>query len=243
MIEIRRLLEQDHVPFVDKQLGWPARASSYARELWAALGDGHTAVLVELEPDIELPPGGVLIVDHHGPEAGHDRPTSLEQVFRLLGLPATRWTRRLALVAANDRGYVDELLDVGATRDEVERIRAEDRAAQGITAEEERVGADTVASAMAVASGRLLLVRLSHERTATVTDRLHPRLSSSRTRNVLVTTPQSTFFSGDGIGVQALVRSFPTGWYGGALPNRGYWGHSPPVAGAQAVLEAVLAAT
>ena len=33
--------------------------------------------------------GRTLVVDHHGPLAGHDRPTSLEQVFVARGTATT----------------------------------------------------------------------------------------------------------------------------------------------------------
>src|SRR5207249_1075933 len=112
----------------DKRLAWGARASAYAGEIASCLGAGRTPVLVELEDDVGVGDAGVVVVDHHGPRAAHEAPTSLHQVFALLGLASRCWTRRYDLVAANDRGAVRALVAAGATRAEIEEIRAADRA-------------------------------------------------------------------------------------------------------------------
>jgi hypothetical protein len=67
---------------VDRQLSWGAKASDYAAEITAAARAGATPVLIELETDIPLPDNAILI-DHHNEGSGAERPTSLEQVFRL----------------------------------------------------------------------------------------------------------------------------------------------------------------
>lgn len=103
MLEIGRLVRETlgEAAVVDKDLPWhAAAASAYRAEIEAAVAAGATPVLVELRDD--LPPalsGRCVQVDHHGERAGADQPTSLEQVFALLGLPQERWTRRHALVA------------------------------------------------------------------------------------------------------------------------------------------------
>ena len=141
MLEIRRLLDRHAAGRIeDKGLAWGAALSAYREELLAALSRGETPVLIELMDD--LPPalfdrGRVIVVDHHGPLAGHDRPTSIEQVFALLGLPAAAWTRHLALVAANDRAHVVGMRALGATAQEIAEIRAADRAVQGVSAADE----------------------------------------------------------------------------------------------------------
>ncbi len=62
-------------------------------------------------------------------QASYDKPTSLQQIFALLGLSAERWTRWFALVAANDRGHIAEMVGLGATPEEIAQVRAADRAA------------------------------------------------------------------------------------------------------------------
>src|SRR5947209_1249501 len=107
MSTIRELLSS-HAQgrFHDRGLAWGARTSAYRDEIARALEAGQTPVLVELEDDVGLDPARVVVVDHHGTKAGHDRPTSLEQVFALLGRPRDEWSRWFALVAANDRAHI-----------------------------------------------------------------------------------------------------------------------------------------
>ena len=229
MLEIRRLvtatLGDDAV--VDKRLPWHgALASAYRGEIDAALGSGALPVLVELRPDL---PAELIercrLVDHHGQLAGADQPTSLEQVFSLLGLPPSAWTRRLALVAANDRGWIPELRAMGASVAEIAAIRAEDRAAQGVTAAEEAAAEAALAERVPRLDGSLLLVRLPHDRTSPVFDRLALETAPAAPPDTLVVSPGELNFSGAGDRVLALARAYPDGWSGGALPARGFWGH------------------
>ena len=242
MLEIGHLVAATLGPdaVVDKGLPWRAAlASAYAAEIEAALGAGSRPVLVELRPDL---PADLLdrctIVDHHGPLAGADKPTSLEQVFALLDLPLAAWTRRLALVAANDRGWIPELRAMGADADEIAAIRAEDRAAQGVTAAEEAAAKAALAGRELRHSG-LVLVRLPHGRTSPVFDRLAMDAVPEAPPDALVVSPGELDFSGAGARVTALARAFPDGWSGGALPERGFWGHGAPLPGLDAVLAVI----
>ncbi|MGH8491350.1 MAG: hypothetical protein ACREXS_21445 [Gammaproteobacteria bacterium] len=237
MATIRALLDETVPDSVhDKGLRWGAKASAYREEIMGALAQGLTPVLVELEDDLGLGSPYLIIVDHHGPEAGADKLTSLHQVFDLLELPPERWIRWYDLVAANDRGYIPEMLELGATQAEIIQVRAADRAAQGITSEDEQAGQKAASQAETVADGRLTIVRLPHNRTAAVTDRLDPALGGRGFQNLLVQSPEEVNFYGDGKFVMALATRFPSGWYGGALPERGFWGRM----GAGADVEASL---
>lgn len=229
MMVIRELLEK-HAPghFHDRQLRWGAKATDYRGEIQACLAAGRMPVLIELEVDMVLDPQKVVVIDHHGLRAGSDQPTSLHQVFELLGLPTELWTRQHALVAANDRGYVPALVELGACREEIIAVRAADRAAQGITSEQEREGEQAAHHAEVLAKGQLTVVRLTHDRTAAVTDRLDPLLGGPGFHNLLVLSPRQVNFFGAGIWIDRLVSEFPGGWYGGALPKTGFWGHSNP---------------
>ncbi len=255
MATIRELLAE-HAPgrFHDKGLSWGAKTSDYRKEIGSCLERGETPVLVELADDMGLAtrkallsgrrcpgffdeikddlgpaPRTAIIIDHHGERAGEDRPTSLHQVFELLGLSKEMWTRWLDLVAANDRGYIQEMVKLGATREEIEKVRAADRAAQGITPEEEAEAERAVASSETLGSGALTVVRLSHSRTAAVADRFQPELGGPGYRKLLVVSPDQVNFFGSGEIVTALDKQFPGGWYGGGLPKRGFWGHGEPV--------------
>ena len=184
---------------------------------------------MELANDLPLAPARVILVDHHGEYAGEDRPTSLHQVFDWLALPPERWIRWFELVAANDWGYIPALVALGASQEEIVKVRAADRAAQGITAAEEIAGEIAAASAKTMVHGKLTIVQLPHARTATVTDRLAPELGGPGYENLVVYSPDQVNFFGAGELVHALDKAFPDGWYGGALPDRGFWGHGEPV--------------
>lgn len=240
MLEIGRLVRETlgDEAVLDRHLSWhAATASAYRAEIEAALTAGGTPVLVELRDD--LPPGlsrRCVHVDHHGERAGADRPTALEQAFALLGLPQERWTRRHALVAANDRGWIPELRAMGATVAEIAAIRAEDRAAQGVTAEEEAAAEAALARREHRLDGGLVLVRLPHARTSPVFDRLALEAGDGEPPDALVLSPEEVNFSGHGSRVLALAAAFPGGWHGGALPVRGFWGHAAPLPDEQAVI-------
>jgi hypothetical protein len=240
MLAIRDLLETN-VPFRfhDKGLSWGAKTSDYSEEIGACLSNGDIPVLIELQDDVGLDLERVVIIDHHGERAGVYQPTSLHQVFDLLQLPREAWSRWFELVAANDRGYIPAVREAGATQEEIVKVRAADRAAQGITVEEEVQGAKAVAQAEVRANGRLTLVRLPHSRTAAVTDRLEPALGGPGYQNLLVISPRQLNFFGEGRVIFALNWSFPEGWYGGAPPERGFWGHSEPPPTAAEVIKII----
>jgi len=230
MLTIREIFEE-YAPgrFCDKNLSWGAKASDYRDEIQAVLAKGMSPVLIELTIDTEIDPERVVAIDHHGERAGSDKPTSLHQVLELLKLPQDKWTRWFDLVAANDRGYIPAMLKIGATQEEIIKVRASDRAAQGITPGEEAEGKKAATNAEVLADGMLTVVRLLHTRTAAVADRLEPALGGAGYRNLLLLSPSQVNFFGSGNLVITLNSSFPGGWYGGALTERGFWGHGDPV--------------
>ncbi len=225
MLTIRELVSEiSPERLFDRNLRWGAKASAYRAEIGHAVARGFAPVLVELEDDIRIPKAHI-VVDHHGDRAGADAPTSLHQVFDLLQLPRSRWTRWFDLVAANDRGHIRELRRIGATDDEIHRVRAADRAAQGITALDERAGEQAIQHARRMAGGRLTVVELPHAHTAVVADRLGMRPDPPE--SLLVISPSEVNYYGPGLVIDALDDHYPGGWTGGSLPERGFWGHSP----------------
>ncbi len=177
MATIRELLEQEAPgQLFDRGLHWGAQSSAYREEIERSLAAGRTPVLVELIEDLQLAPERYIEIDHHGRRAGERAPTSLHQVFELLGLPPERWTRWFDLVAANDRGYLPAMLELGAGREEMIEIRAADRRAQGIGEAEEIEAERAVRQREPLAGGQVTLIRLGHQRTAAAVDRLQPEL-------------------------------------------------------------------
>jgi hypothetical protein len=240
---IAKLLAQ-HAPgrFKDAHLGWGAKASSYKAALFEVLDCGYAPVLIELENDLPLQAHQIILVDHHGSRAGAGATTSLEQVFALLQLPKNLWTRELALVAANDRGWIPELQAIGATVAEISDIRRADRAAQGITELHERQAEAALAALRYLdAEQRFAVVELAHSKTAAVADRLHPALGHAQPELLLVQSPSETNFFGPGWVIMLLEQHFPGGWRGGALPEQGFWGIGRRVALDAELITSILA--
>lgn len=221
MLTIKQLLAEHNQPILDKQLTWGAAASAYQAEINKALQRGVTPVLIELDYDLILNPAPIII-DHHGSLAGKNEPTALHQVFKLLSLPPSSWSRWFDLVAANDKDHITGLQAINATQTEIIKIRAADRRAQGITADEELSAKQAIAN-MEI-KGSLSFVSLPHNHCATVVDALHPALGGVGYDNLLIISPQEVNFFGKGEWVQALAKAFPNSWYGGALPQQGFWG-------------------
>ena len=134
MVEIRKLLEANAMPFADLHLTWGAKWSDYTAviEQYHRQTDWQNRPLVGIELSGPRPDFAMLI-DHHN-ELSH-RPASIVQVAELLGVSLNRFQR---LVAANDTGYIPAMRDMGATDEEIQEIRRLDRQAQGVTSEMEQ---------------------------------------------------------------------------------------------------------
>lgn len=183
-----------------------------------------TSVFVECSPAVDWP-GKTVVVDHHNDRSGES--AAVRQVIDLLGLwpklspVLQRWVE---LIGANDAGYIPAMLSLGATEDEVSRVRLADRSAQGITPAHE-TEAERAILAREV-SGRLTVVRMAHSKCATVSDRLHRQVDQLL---VLSEDGEVNFF-GDGALCAALKEKFQ-GWSGGSgLGKEGgnaFWGGYP----------------
>ena len=226
MLEIRRLLER-HAPdqVSDKGLAWGARLSDYRGEIETAVAAGLQAVAIELTDDLPTswPPRRHLhLVDHHGARAGAATPSSLRQVFDLLGLPRRHWTRRMALVAANDIGHIDGMVAIGATRADIRRIRAADRRAQGATLADEREARRAIAARQT--TGDLTVVVTGSATSSAIADFMRPEFDGPGYAALLVLMPGKLGFFGPGRVVQHMAAAVRGSWSGGALPDYGYWG-------------------
>lgn len=166
MLEIRRMLETRCVRFEDKGLDWNnARLSSYANII-SSLPDADYYG-VELQEDFP-PPKNYTRIDHHN-DFGN-RPAAILQVAGLLGIVPDR---HLQLVAANDAGYIPAMQALGATEAEILNIRRLDRAAQGVTEEDERLAEQSISENL-TSFGSLLIVRSLTQHFSTICDRLFP---------------------------------------------------------------------
>lgn len=232
MLTIRELLTSRGLEFRDADLSWGAKASAYGSQLKIETERGRTLVLVELELDIALPASAdVVLIDHHGPLAGTDQPSALEQVARRLGIEAVEFVsnRWWQLVAANDRGHVRAMrsLDPPATDEEVRLVRQRDLTAQGVTDDDLATARARAAEAIRLANGRLTVVRCPTNRTGLVAEMMEPFFGGAGYENLLVIGHSQVGFYGQGSLVTRLAEASPpapASWYGGSLPEYGFWG-------------------
>ena len=129
MIEIKKILQQKKQKFFDKELSWGAKLSDYKEYF----NDKDEFIAIELEEDID-PPKHYEIIDHHGKLSC--KPSALQQIAKILNIELTRWQK---LVAANDARYIEGMKLLDATPQEVAKIRAADRVAQGISKKDEKL--------------------------------------------------------------------------------------------------------
>lgn len=230
MLAIRELLIEAGLGdrTVDHGLAWGARASAYAGGIAASLACGETPVLIELADDLgdDFDRSRILFVDHHGARAGADRPSSLRQVFALIA-PGRElvWTRWMALVEANDIGHAEGLRRLGAAHEEIRRVRDADRRAQGITPEIEAESRRAIAGL--VRRDGLAIVETTAATSSAIADFLLPEYGGPRVDELLVLMPGKAGFFGAGAVIRALAAApdwQARCWYGGALPETGFWG-------------------
>ncbi|SEJ81785.1 hypothetical protein SAMN05192553_1182 [Cyclobacterium xiamenense] len=136
MLEIRKLLVAHEGSFLDAGLNWDTakwdayRNEPYLSQIHRAFETGRQVFGIELRGEaIE----GCGLIDHHN-ELQH-LPSAIEQVASLMSLELDR---RQQLVAANDKGYIPAMMEMGATQEEIDEIRRADRIVQGVTEEEEK---------------------------------------------------------------------------------------------------------
>lgn len=169
MCEIRHILEtyglEEGIHFHDKKLRWGAKISDYQ----GLYHPKKVNVCIELQEDI-TPPNTYLRIDHHN-ELSH-LPASIEQVASLLDI---QLSREQQLIAANDRGYIPAMRQMGATEEEIQQIRHKDRQAQGVSPEEEQQAILDLQSHTYVDHLDLVIVHTSLSHFSPITDRLYGR--------------------------------------------------------------------
>lgn len=168
MLTIRTLLEKEQIPYKDHALFWHnACLSSYRQDMVEAEATHCTIWGVELMEDIP-PVANYHRIDHHNNLA--HLPSALEQVASILSVPMGRYFQ---LVSANDRAYIPGMEQLGATSEEIASIRWADRAAQGITLEEEQMAEEAVNQHAALIND-LWVVQARSPRFSPICDRMYP---------------------------------------------------------------------
>ncbi len=219
MLTIKRLLTTNGFAegenMADYHLAWGAKLSDYQN----LFNDTQTFVGIELTQDTDPPPHYINI-DHHNENSR--KSSSLEQVVELLknefGI-AIEFTRDLQLIAANDRGYIPAMIEMGATPEEIADIRQRDREAQGVTEEDERLAEQSIHNHLTVENGITVVKSLTSHFSA-ITDRLYP------CEKLLIYTNHELTYYGEGISrltlaLDDLVKQKRAYWGGG---ERGFFG-------------------
>jgi len=228
-VEIIALLREAGEHVLVSQQPWGASWAGLEPELRRQL-DHQTAAPRSCQVEgVELAgpnPYGAANTDHHYYKSDDRRSplSSLEQIAARLGRTLTR---RQRLVAANDRGWVPamraEIPD--ASPDEIEAVRAQDRAAQGLTpADRLRAERDLAAADW---RGPRVLVPCPDG-----TSSWHSDLLYGRAGEWLLAGPLSWSYSGPRV-ADFLALGLPEDHWAGA----GFFGVSRPGAAARARLE------
>lgn len=247
MLLVKALLSQAGQKFLQPNAGWgelkyspsdlglkvvPAEHRTDRPGMPAHIEDHHEVVFVEATPTGEWPTGTkVVVIDHHNERSGDS--ASVLQVLRHLEAAVdfriSAATRRWAeLIAANDAAYIPGMLAFGATSQEIERIRAFDRKAQGVTSYNE-ADAERALAERPERYGRMRVVRINHSRTAAVADRL---FETGDDQSLLIITEadegELNFF-GRGTLCAELKEKFG-GWAGGSglgkHEGQAFWGRT-----------------
>lgn len=189
MTTIKNLLVNAGEQFETHDLRWDNdKLSSYEKTL-EEYGNSPDYQIYGVELNEDIPhPDNYVRIDHHNDFA--NKPSSLEQVAKLLGLAMDR---HMQLVAANDSRYIPGMIKLGASREEIDDIRRADRAAQGVSeGDDERLAEESLKSCKGDASN-LYVVKSLTSKFSTICDRMYPY------RRLLIYNDDVAEFYGEGV--------------------------------------------
>lgn len=171
MMTIKEMVaQQSDCLIVDRNLAWDNANLSKYKDIFAEY-PGADIYAVELQEDMEIPEVNrprYHRVDHHNDYA--HMPSSLEQVAAVLGVELNRYQR---LIAANDSGYIPAMKALMATDEEISDIRRQDRTAQGVTEEDEKLADESIAKFLQKGT-HLWIVKSLTSKFSAICDRLYP---------------------------------------------------------------------
>lgn len=163
MQEIKKILEQKGEFIIDKNLSWGAKLSDYADEI--ENNKDKKIVGIELKKDIDISQKYIEI-DHHNENSNKE--SSIEQIADFFKIKLNRYQK---LVAENDKGYIPAMIKCGATKEEIEKIRSDDRKCQGVTSEDEKLAKKSIEENKKKIKGIVIIKSLTDKFSA-ITDRL-----------------------------------------------------------------------
>lgn len=187
MLTIKQMLEgREGCAIMDKHLRWDNACLSVYQEELSRYADTDVGIYgIELQEDIAIP-SNYHRIDHHNDWA--DKSSSLEQVAEIVGVELNHYQ---LLVAANDRGYIPAMGALGASKEEIDDIRKKDRAAQGVSEEDERLAEMAIAENLNAYKG-VTIVKAFSSFFSPICDRLFPY------QRLLIYTDSEWMFYGEG---------------------------------------------
>lgn len=181
MQEIRSILNEKKIKYLDQNLSWGVQLSDYQEEL-LSYQDNRDYIIygVELIADI-FAPSNYKEIDRHNKNS-HE-PSSLEQVAKVLDLELTP---RQKLVAANDSGHIKGMYALGLTDKDITKaseelklkpdidiiikeIRRHDRKAQGFTEEMEKKAREDIKNSQNI-DGVIIVKSTAGNKFSAITD-------------------------------------------------------------------------
>jgi hypothetical protein len=164
-------------------------------------------------------------IDHHKykDEDRSNALSSLEQVAAILCVSLSRWQH---LVAMNDKAWIPGMLADGASADEIEAVRQQDRIAQGLDETARHLAEDDLRAAEHH-NGRVFV------QCPRGINAFHSDLLFGKAEEWLLASPGAWLYSGSRVDAFILLRLSEAYWSGGSLAF-GYFGVANPGADSQA---------
>ena len=228
--QITKILKEKNIKTLITKQGWGASWANLEPKIKKQIENYKNKNFEVFGVELQgAAPSGAVNIDHHkydGDDRSNER-SSLEQVAELIGHKLSLYEE---FIAANDKGFIPKMLELAKTKNLgkeetqklIEKVRLQDRAAQGITPEQERIAEKAIQEAEV--SDRLTVVRMSHSKTSTVCDRLWGGY-----KNLLILSEDGEVnFFGSGRVIKKLSSLVEGSWSGGDIDHdNGFWGGYP----------------
>lgn len=228
--QIAKILKEKNIKTLITSQGWGASWDGLEPEVKEKIKEyknkGYKIFGVELQGQA---PEGAVNIDHHiydGDDRSNEK-SSLEQVAELIDHELTLYEQ---FVSANDKGFIPKMIELAKTRNLskeetqklIEKVRLQDRAAQGITPEQEEIAEKAIQEAEI--SDSLTVVHMAHSKTSTVCDRLWGQYKNL----LIVSSDGEVNFFGERRVIETLSNLVEGSWSGGDLDHdNGFWGGYP----------------
>lgn len=230
-VQIKNILKNKNIKTLVTKQGWGASWANLEPEVKEKIKEFKNKNFKIFGVELQGPaPEGAVNIDHHcydGDDRSSDK-SSLEQVADLIGYELTLYDQ---FVAENDKGFIPAMISLAKTKNLskeqteklINKVRLQDRAAQGITPEQEKIAEEAIREAEV--SDHLTVVKMSHSKTATVCDRLFGGYKNL----LIVSSDGEVNFFGNREVIQKLSGLVKGSWSGGDLDHdNGFWGGYPP---------------